>query len=50
MYRYLEKNTHDKSYPYTISDAWGGKCYMTEEGLKALQKEIEKALDKKTKE
>lgn len=46
MYRYLEKNTHDKSYPYTISDAWGGKCYMTEEGLKALQKEIEKALNK----
>ena len=44
---YLEKNTHDKNYPYTISDAWGGKCYMTEEGLKILQKEIEKALDKK---
>ena len=50
MYRYLEKNTYDKSYPYTISDSWGGKCCMTEEGLKALKKEIEKALDKKDKE
>lgn len=50
MYCYLEKNTHDKNYPYTISDAWGGKCYMTEEGLKALQEEIEKALDKKGEE
>jgi len=50
MYHYLEKVTYDKNYPYTIRDAWGGKCYMTKEGLKALQKEIEKALDKKGEE
>lgn len=50
MSRYLEKNTYDKTYPYTISDGWGGKCCMTEEDLKELQKEIEKALDKKNKE
>lgn len=50
MYCYLEKNTYDKSYPYTISDAWGGECHMTEEGLKVLLKEIEKALDKKSEE
>ena len=50
MYRYLKENTYDKSYPYIISDVWGGKCYMTEEGLKTLQKEIEKILDKKNKE
>ena len=47
MYYYLEKNSYDKNYPYTISDGWGGKCCMTEEGLKILLKEIEKALDKK---
>lgn len=42
---YLEENTHDKNYPFIIEDAWGGKCYMTEEGLKILQEEIKKALD-----
>lgn len=42
---YLEENTHDKNYPFTIRDGWGGKCYMTEEGLKKLQEEIKKALD-----
>lgn len=49
MYRYIEKNNYDKTYPYTISDSWGGKVCMTEEDLKELQKEIGKALDKKSK-
>ena len=43
---YIEVNKYDKRYPYTISDAWGGKVCMTEEGLKKLQEEIKKVLDK----
>ena len=43
---YIDVNKYDKRYPYTISDAWGGKVYMTEEGLKKLQEEIKKVLDK----
>jgi hypothetical protein len=50
MNRYLKQNPNDKNYPYIISGAWGDDCYMTEEGLKILQKEIEKALDKKGEE
>ena len=33
-------------YPYTISDGWGGKAYLTKEGLKELFEEIKKVLDK----
>ena len=46
---YIDANKYDKHYPYTISDAWGGKVYMTEEGLKKLQEEIKKVLDKSPK-
>ena len=46
---YIEVNKYDKRYPYTISDAWGGKVCMTEEGLKKLQEEIKKVLDKPAK-
>lgn len=42
----IEKNTHDKNYPYTIKDAWGGKIYCDTEDLIELKKEIEKMLDK----
>lgn len=35
-----------KIYPYTISDSWGGKAYLTEDGLKELFEEIKKVLDK----
>lgn len=45
---YLETNTHDSNYPYTISDAWGGKIYLTEEGLKKLFEKIKETLDKST--
>lgn len=33
-------------YPYTISDGWGGKAFLTEDGLKKLFEEIKKVLDK----
>jgi hypothetical protein len=46
---YIEVNKYDKHYPYTISDSWGGRVYMTEEGLKKLQEEIKKVLDKPAK-
>ena len=46
---YIEVNKYDKRYPYTISVSWGGKVYMTEEGLKKLQEEIKKVLDKPAK-
>ena len=43
---YIEKNNHDRNYPYTIRGGWGDKVYATEEDLKNLKKEIEKMLDK----
>ena len=42
----IEKNEHDKLYPYTICGGWGDKVYCDEENLKELKKEIEKILDK----
>ena len=44
----IEKNPHDKNYPYVISGPWGGVIYTNEEGLRELQKEIKKMLDKST--
>ena len=38
--------TNDARYPFYITDGWGGRIYLSEENLKKLQKEIEKALDK----
>ena len=43
----IEKNEHDKLYPYTICGGWGDKVYCDEENLKELKKEIEKILDKR---
>ena len=41
----IEKNEHDKLYPYTIRGGWGDKVYCDEKDLKELKKEIEKILD-----
>lgn len=43
---YISKNDYDKSYPYTLEDAWGGKIYCSEEDLKKLKENLEKMLDK----
>lgn len=40
----IEKNPHDKNYPYTIFGPWGGVIYTDKNGLLELQKEIEKCL------
>ena len=40
----IDKN--DKSYPYRLSDGWGGVCYCDEEDLKKLKENLEKMLDK----
>ena len=42
----IEYRPTDKNYPYMIYDSWGSTIYTNEEGLKKLQKEIKKALDK----
>lgn len=42
----IEYRPADKNYPYVIYGPWGGTIYTDEEGLKELQKEIKKALDK----
>ena len=42
----IKERPFDKYYPYEIHDGWDGVLYVTEEGLKELQKEIEKVLDK----
>lgn len=38
----IEKNTYDKSYPYTICDSWGGRACASLEDLEDLAFEIEK--------
>ena len=43
---YIEKNNHDRNYPYTIHGSWDEKIYATVEDLKNLKEEIEKVLDK----
>ena len=42
----IEYRKSDKNYPYVIYGPWGGVIYTTKEGLKELQKEIKKVLDK----
>lgn len=42
----IEKNTYDKSYPYTIHDGWGGKACASLEDLEDLAFEIEEILKK----
>ena len=42
----IEYRPNDKNYPYAIYGPWGGVIYTNENGLKKLQKEIEKMLDK----
>lgn len=44
----IEKNPNDKNYPYTIFGPWGGVIYTNEKGLRELQEEIKKVLDKST--
>lgn len=45
----IEYKPTDKNYPYVIYGPWGGTIYTNKEGLKKLQKEIKKALDKASK-
>ena len=45
----IEYRPTDKNYPYVIYGPWGGTIYTNKEGLKKLQKEIKKALDKASK-
>lgn len=40
----IEKNTYDKSYPYTIHGGWGGKVCASLEDLEDLAFEIERVL------
>lgn len=42
----IEYKPNDKNYPYVIYGPWGGTIYTNEDGLKELQKEIKKVLDK----
>ena len=42
----IEYRPNDKNYPYAIHGPWGGVIYTSEAGLKELQKEIKKTLDK----
>jgi hypothetical protein len=42
----IEYRPADKNYPYVIYGPWGGTIYTNEEGLRELQKEIKKTLDK----
>ena len=42
----IEYRSHDKNYPYAIYGPWDGVIYTDEEGLKKLQQEIEKTLDR----
>ena len=45
----IEYRPTDKNYPYAIYGPWGGTIYTDKKGLKELQKEIKKALDKEPK-
>lgn len=45
----IKENKIDKNYPVTIEDGWGGKVYLTVDGLKEIEKfikEFKKTLDK----
>ena len=42
----IEYRPIDKNYPYAIFGPWGGVIYTNEEGLRQLQEEIKKMLDK----
>lgn len=45
----IEYRPDDKIYPYAIYGPWGGAIYTDKDGLKKLQKEIKKILDKTNK-
>ena len=36
----ITENKNDKYYPITIEDGWGGKVYLTKEGLAEIEKFI----------
>ena len=42
---YIEKNTYDKNYPYTIFGNWDDKIFCSREDLIALKREIDRVLD-----
>ena len=46
---HISKNDYDKSYPYTLEGAWGGKIYCDEEELRKLHRELNKKFSKKSK-
>ena len=41
----IEKNNHDKNYPYTLVGDWGEEIYCDRKGLIALKQEIDRVLD-----
>lgn len=40
----IEKVRYDNTYPYRITDGWGGAVCLTKNDLKVLKKEINKLL------
>ena len=41
----IEKNNHDKNYPYTIIGDWEEEICCDRKGLIALKQEIDRVLD-----
>ena len=46
---HITENKNDKSYPYTLEGAWGGKIWCSEEELRKLHKELNEKFSKKSK-
>ena len=44
----IEKNTHDKNYPYTITDSWGSRLPCSKRDLEELRMLIDHALEKES--
>lgn len=42
----IEKNTHDKNYPYTITDSWGSRLPCSKRDLEELRMLIDHTLEK----
>ena len=41
----IRKHSHDKNYPYTISNGWGQEMSCSRADLIELKKEIDRVLD-----
>lgn len=41
----IEKNSHDKNYPYTLIGDWGQEMSCSREDLIGLKHEIDRVLD-----